>query len=349
MKKRLVFLTPIIITLICSISFARDTTQAIKELDKQIASATSPKTIANLHVFKARQHAIAGETDLAITSYINSLRVKQKGATWAELGDFYFTAGKYEKAFIVTAKVISTYPHLEEGAVLLEKSKKEQKRIYTKLYPETIIINSPVKGKRTRFDYENPNAQNVAILAAARKDDKSQRKEASRAYQKKVRELDDRYNKKLGKIKRDIHDPESKYRKEKYRDKHAKIVREQRKELNKLRENPVAYVPLEARKTRHGTSNNEKLPRQLSYSDGEHDAWAGSPQKEYGGAYAEGYEDEEETETNRSSNINGGWDNHGRHYSPAGGGNAWRNDGTFMQKAAGGYIDTKTGQFIPSN
>jgi hypothetical protein len=47
--------------------------------------------------------------------------------------------------------------------------------------------------------------------------------------------------------------------------------------------------------------------------------------------------------------INGEWDTRGRHYSPAGDGNAWRDDGTFMQKAAGGYIDTKTGEFVPSN
>jgi hypothetical protein len=43
-------------------------------------------------------------------------------------------------------------------------------------------------------------------------------------------------------------------------------------------------------------------------------------------------------------------DNYGRHYSPAGGENVIRDeDGTLMQKAAGGYIDTKTGKFIPAN
>lgn len=46
--------------------------------------------------------------------------------------------------------------------------------------------------------------------------------------------------------------------------------------------------------------------------------------------------------------INNEWDTKGNHYTPAGGGNKWRQDGTFMQKAAGGYIDTKTGRFIPS-
>ena len=48
-------------------------------------------------------------------------------------------------------------------------------------------------------------------------------------------------------------------------------------------------------------------------------------------------------------NIHGEWDTAGNHYSPAGQGNKVRQDGTFMQKAAGGYIDTQTGQFIPSN
>ncbi len=43
------------------------------------------------------------------------------------------------------------------------------------------------------------------------------------------------------------------------------------------------------------------------------------------------------------------WDTQGKHYTPAGGGNLWRDDGTFMQKAASGYIDTKTGQFVPAN
>ena len=52
---------------------------------------------------------------------------------------------------------------------------------------------------------------------------------------------------------------------------------------------------------------------------------------------------------NEGTTINNEWDTHGNHYTPAGGGNKWRQDGTFMQKAAGGYIDTKTGQFVPAN
>jgi hypothetical protein len=47
--------------------------------------------------------------------------------------------------------------------------------------------------------------------------------------------------------------------------------------------------------------------------------------------------------------INGEWDTQGRHYAPAGGGNAWRSDGVFMQKAAGGYINTQTGEFVPAH
>lgn len=45
--------------------------------------------------------------------------------------------------------------------------------------------------------------------------------------------------------------------------------------------------------------------------------------------------------------IYGEWDDQGHHYTPAGGGNAWRSDGTFMQNTPGGYIDTKTGQRVP--
>ena len=41
------------------------------------------------------------------------------------------------------------------------------------------------------------------------------------------------------------------------------------------------------------------------------------------------------------------WDAQGRHYTPAGGVNLIRDDGTFMQKAAGGYINTDTGEFVP--
>jgi hypothetical protein len=49
------------------------------------------------------------------------------------------------------------------------------------------------------------------------------------------------------------------------------------------------------------------------------------------------------------TNISGKFDAQGRYYTPAGGGNLVRTtDGTFMQKAAGGYIDTKTGTFVPA-
>lgn len=53
--------------------------------------------------------------------------------------------------------------------------------------------------------------------------------------------------------------------------------------------------------------------------------------------------------TEPGTTINGEWDTHGKHYTPAGNGNKWRQDGTFMQKAAGGYIDTRTGEFAPAN
>ena len=48
--------------------------------------------------------------------------------------------------------------------------------------------------------------------------------------------------------------------------------------------------------------------------------------------------------------IQNQWDNKGRHYAPAAGKkNAWRSDGVFMIKVSGGYINSKTGQFVPGN
>ena len=56
-------------------------------------------------------------------------------------------------------------------------------------------------------------------------------------------------------------------------------------------------------------------------------------------------------EPNQPTHINcaSGFDDQGNHYMSAGGGNAWRSDGTFMQKTGGGFIDTKTGGFVPCN
>ncbi len=58
--------------------------------------------------------------------------------------------------------------------------------------------------------------------------------------------------------------------------------------------------------------------------------------------------DDDRRNDQRGVVIQGEWDTHGKHYTPAGPENKWRQDGTLMQKAAGGYIDTKTGKFIPS-
>jgi len=322
--------------LIYSPAYARDTSQAIRELDKQIASASTPKSIANLHVFKARQLLAAGKVDRAITSYIESLRANQKGSTWVELGNLYFKTGEYEKAFIVTAKVVSKYPHLDEGAALLKKSIAEQKRIFNQLFPETIIINSPVKGKRTRFDYEDPHARNRAILADARNNDKKHRKQINDIYTQKAHALAANYRNKLADAKQ--------RERQKNGGNHSELVREQRQERDLLYKDPVAYVPLELRK-----KNNSSTYPHLSRGDGEDDAQAGRQKLTGSGEYADGYEDEKEKKFNRNSTINGEWDTHGRHYTPAGSGNAWRDDGTFMQKTAGGYIDTKTGQFVFAN
>ena len=59
---------------------------------------------------------------------------------------------------------------------------------------------------------------------------------------------------------------------------------------------------------------------------------------------------QEQEQDNATPNIiMGEWDDKGNHYTSAGGGNTWRSDGTFMQKSGRGYINTKTGQYIPAN
>lgn len=46
--------------------------------------------------------------------------------------------------------------------------------------------------------------------------------------------------------------------------------------------------------------------------------------------------------------ISNQWDNKGRHYAPTGRrGNAWRSDGVFMIKVSGGYVNSRTGEFVP--
>lgn len=90
------------------------------------------------------------------------------------------------------------------------------------------------------------------------------------------------------------------------------------------------------------------------YWDGYDDAQENQGECSDNEEYLDGYEDAQRNQRNNNTNrqntiINGEWDTQGNHYAPAGGGNKWRQDGTFMQKAAGGYIDTKTGQFVPAN
>ena len=85
-------------------------------------------------------------------------------------------------------------------------------------------------------------------------------------------------------------------------------------------------------------------PYEDGYDDGQENQGQWSDNEEY----LDGYKDSQR-DNQQGTTINGEWDTRGTHYTPAGTGNKWREDGTFMQKAAGGYIDTKTGQFIPSN
>lgn len=113
-----------------------------------------------------------------------------------------------------------------------------------------------------------------------------------------------------------------------------------------------------------GTGNDVTYNQEskLTWDDGHNDAVSVRSPKSSAGSYAVGYQ----AGLARGSEvqqgivqppdiaqpptiIHGEWDTQGRHYTPAGGGNIWRSDGTFMPKAAGGYIDTKTGLFVPAN
>ncbi len=44
--------------------------------------------------------------------------------------------------------------------------------------------------------------------------------------------------------------------------------------------------------------------------------------------------------------VSNQWDDKGNHYAPAAGG-AWRSDGVFMIRVAGGYVNSRTGEFVP--
>ena len=109
--------------------------------------------------------------------------------------------------------------------------------------------------------------------------------------------------------------------------------------------------------TRNAERSNEEREKR-DFSDGANDAMTGLPPKSYSGQYYNGYTSHvtnsvpapaAEDAKPQPHIINGEWDDQGNHYSSAGGGNAWRSDGTFMQKTGTGYIDTKTGHFIPAH
>ena len=45
----------------------------------------------------------------------------------------------------------------------------------------------------------------------------------------------------------------------------------------------------------------------------------------------------------------GAVDNHGKYYAPAGRGVTDPQNGTYYEKVGGGYVNTRTGEFMPAN
>lgn len=86
---------------------------------------------------------------------------------------------------------------------------------------------------------------------------------------------------------------------------------------------------------------------ELTWGDGHNDAVSGRELKSSTGSYARGYK----TGIENKKNSQGAVGVDGEYYAPAGGGNLIKtSDGTFMQNTGGGggYIDTKTGEFVPT-
>ena len=155
--------------LFCSYSHARNTDQVLQELDAMIAGTTDPVKLSNLYTFKARNYRNSGKSDLSIKSYLQALKQHQKGGVWAELGSMYFKAGSYNKSAKVASKIINSFPAQKKyGLALLEKSNNKLEEIFLKENPPTIIINSSVRGKLTRFDYIRAAQQYDAAMGIQR-------------------------------------------------------------------------------------------------------------------------------------------------------------------------------------
>ena len=60
-------------------------------------------------------------------------------------------------------------------------------------------------------------------------------------------------------------------------------------------------------------------------------------------------EPQERSNDNYGAVIHGHSDSYGNSYSPSGSRNKVRDDGTVMKRVGNGYIDTDTGEIVPSN
>jgi len=136
----------------------------------------------------------------------------------------------------------------------------------------------------------------------------------------------------------------------------SKSIQNNINDLNLLQAGADPDQVMSNRQAARNAERAQEVRDKKDFNEGFNDAIAGIPPKSYSGEYYIGYRSQVtnsysygKSKEHHPNIINGEWDDRGNHYSSAGGGNAWRSDGTFMQKTGGGYIDTKTGQFIPAH
>lgn len=150
--------TPFAITVsILSIFFCQSGALAdskiILDLTGQIERSTNKQSKAKLYVYRARNYELIQETDLAEQDYFSALKIDSKGPVWCELGKFYATHKKYEKAEKVINKVEQDFKYLQKDIAPLSSYVREQLRLaYLEEHPPEIIFDKVAYKKRSRLD-----------------------------------------------------------------------------------------------------------------------------------------------------------------------------------------------------
>ncbi len=137
-----------------SAAAASDIDDVVKEITKQLASTGDPQAQAKLYCFRARNYAQNGDSERAQNDYLRALNASYEGWILNELGFFMFKIGEFEKAYNVSTRVLSDFPHLkQEAAKLRSLAKKKWEEDYLKNNPPTITLDSvPDPHRITRHD-----------------------------------------------------------------------------------------------------------------------------------------------------------------------------------------------------